>query len=79
MKVRKTPLATAVALALVGAAGGATQEVETPMPDTRYRVVFTPVGWQVVDTREARDPVAEFGLGDGEYRRANERAAELNG
>lgn len=39
----------------------------------RYKVVFTPVGWQVVDTVETGDPVAEFGTGDGEYNRAKER------
>lgn len=44
----------------------------------RYAVRFTPVGWQVLDTREARDPVAEYGLGAEEYRRARERAASLN-
>jgi hypothetical protein len=46
--------------------------------DARYRVVFTPVGWQVVDTYESRDPVAEFGLGDTEYRRAQEEATRKN-
>ena len=36
----------------------------------RYKTVFTPVGWQVVDAVESRDPVAEFGTGADEYRRA---------
>jgi hypothetical protein len=42
------------------------------MPDkpTRFKVVFTPVGWHVVDTQEARDPVAQFGTGAQEYERA---------
>jgi hypothetical protein len=44
----------------------------------RYRIVFTPVGWQVIDTVVARDPVAEFGTGDAEYRRAKDEAARLN-
>jgi hypothetical protein len=44
----------------------------------RYSVVFTPVGWQVIDTVEARDPVAEFGTGSDEYGRARVEAARLN-
>ena len=36
----------------------------------RYKVMFTPVGWHVVDTVEARDPVAQYGLGHAEYARA---------
>ena len=45
---------------------------------SRYKAVFTPVGWQVVDTQMTRDPVAEFGTGDGEYARAIEEAARQN-
>jgi hypothetical protein len=44
----------------------------------RYAVVFTPIGWQIVDTEQARDPVAEFGTGDLEYRRATKEALRLN-
>lgn len=46
--------------------------------EARYRVVFTPAGWQVIDTFEARDPVAEFCLGDDEYQRAKDEAKRLN-
>ena len=52
------------------------------MPDAatrrRFKVVFTPVGWQVVDTQIARDPVAEFGTGSDEYERAKAAAARIN-
>jgi len=44
----------------------------------RYKPVFTPVGWQVVDTVVARDPVAELGTGTPGYRRAVEEAVRLN-
>jgi hypothetical protein len=44
----------------------------------RYTVVFTPVGWQVVDTIVSRDPVAEFALGSEEYERAKQEAMRLN-
>jgi hypothetical protein len=44
----------------------------------RYRVVFTPVGWQVVDSQESRDPVREFGSGADEYGRARSLAGTLN-
>lgn len=43
-----------------------------------YRVVFSPVGWQVVYTREARDPYMQFGVGPEAYRLAKESADELN-
>ena len=45
---------------------------------SRYRVQFTPVGWHVVDTQEARDPIAEFGLGTEEYWRACLERDRLN-
>jgi hypothetical protein len=45
---------------------------------SRYRVVFTPAGWQVIDTEIARDPVYEFGLGADEHHRAKERCDSLN-
>lgn len=44
----------------------------------RYRVVFTPVGWQVVDTVEARDPLGEYGFGTAEHYRAKLHAETLN-
>lgn len=44
----------------------------------RYQVVFTPVGWQVVDSEVARDPLAEFGTGPAEYERAKQEAERLN-
>lgn len=48
-------------------------------PDAkRYAVQFTPVGWHVIDTQEARDPVAQFGAGPEEYKLAKEKAEELN-
>ena len=43
-----------------------------------YKVVFTPAGWQVVYTREARDPYMQFGLSMEDYRLAKESADELN-
>lgn len=48
------------------------------MSARRYRVVFTPVGWQVIDSVVAGDPIGEYGSGPSEYRRAAEHAAELN-
>lgn len=48
------------------------------MSSTRYRVVFTPVGWQIVDTVVARDPIAQFGTGHAEYARANVEASAMN-
>lgn len=52
------------------------------MPDNpskpRYKTVFTPVGWHVIDTLIARDPVGQFGLGGEEYGRAKAFACELN-
>lgn len=36
----------------------------------RFKVVFPPAGWPVVDTEIAREPIAQFGLGPDEYRRA---------
>jgi hypothetical protein len=42
-----------------------------------YKVVFTPAGWQVVNTREIEDPV-QFGVGFDDYRLAKECAGELN-
>jgi hypothetical protein len=45
---------------------------------TAFKVVFTPVGWQVVYTREARDPYMQFGTGMEDYRLARESADELN-
>ena len=44
----------------------------------RYRVVFTPVGWQVVDSQIARDPLHEFGTGPEEYEQAKEAARVEN-
>lgn len=44
----------------------------------RYAVTFTPVGWQVIDTAESRDPVGEYGLGSAEHARAAQHAWELN-
>jgi hypothetical protein len=44
----------------------------------RYAVVFTPVGWHIVDTRTARDPVAQYGTGRDEYARAKQEARRLN-
>jgi hypothetical protein len=44
--------------------------------NARYRVVFTPVGWQVIDSQIARDPLHEFGAGLQEYKRAK-AAADL--
>lgn len=46
--------------------------------DAPYKVVFTPVGWQVVYTRETRDPYMQFGLGMEDYRLAKESCDELN-
>lgn len=43
-----------------------------------YKVLFTPVGWAVVYTREARDPYLQFGLGADDYRLAADSARELN-
>lgn len=45
---------------------------------TRYGVRFTPVGWQVIDTLETRDSLAEFGTGAAEYGRAKAKTDELN-
>jgi hypothetical protein len=50
----------------------------TPEPREPYKVVFTPVGWQVVYTREARDPYMQLGLGMEDYRLAKECTDELN-
>lgn len=45
----------------------------------RYKVVFTPVGWQVVDkTGETIGEVAAFGTGPEEYERAKLEARRLN-
>lgn len=44
----------------------------------RYRVVFTPVGWQIVDSKISRDPLYEFGSGREEYRRAKQECDRLN-
>lgn len=44
----------------------------------RYRVVFTPVGWQVIDTLIAHDALYEFGTGAVEYQRAQDESARLN-
>lgn len=43
-----------------------------------YKVVFTAIGWQVVYTREARDPYMQFGHGPENYRLAKASADELN-
>jgi hypothetical protein len=51
---------------------------EEPVSKKRYRVVFTPVGWQVIDTIEARDPVGEYGLGAKGHELAKALAHELN-
>lgn len=48
------------------------------MYEYRYVVRFTPVGWHVLDSLEARDPVAQFGLGHEEYARASAEAQRLN-
>lgn len=60
--------------------GGALHSCDCPChrPYSRYKTVFTPVGWQVVDTMETRDPVAEFGTGSEEYARAKEAAKAAN-
>lgn len=47
--------------------------------EPRYRVMFTPVGWQVVDGFVACDPLAEYGTGPAEYRRAVAARDELEG
>ena len=44
----------------------------------RYRVTFTPAGWQVIDTEIAGDPLYEFGTGPEEYKRAKDEADRLN-
>lgn len=38
----------------------------------RYVVQFTPVGWMVIDTVVANDPIAQFGTSKDEYKRAKD-------
>ncbi len=47
------------------------------LPDGRYFVLFTPVGWAVND-RETGSEYLLFGLGEEGYRLAKESADELN-
>ena len=60
----------------------AESRVKGPAPhwrQLRYKVVFTPVGWQVVDkTGETMGEVAAFGTGPEEYERAKTEARRLN-
>ena len=57
-------------------------ELPDPYPPykiLRYKVVFTPVGWQVVDkTGETIGEVSAFGSGPEEYERAKAEARRLN-
>ena len=54
------------------------EAANTPRKGDRYGVTFTPVGWQVIDTEVARDPIHEFGTGPDEYKRAKAAADKLN-